>query len=297
MMWLKGVGVGLAVAILILVGLCLLQLQDRPAELALGERVVIQGPGGELVYYRSGEGETVILLPSFARSASDFNALTDALHRAGYRTLALQPRGIEGSELGEWRVGLQDYAADVAAMLDAEEIVRVGAVIGHAYGNRVARVFASRYPERVGVLVLLAAGGEGPPAAKVSAAVRTAVFGFDGAARTDAIQYSFFASGNVPPASWVTGWYPLAALQQARATTAQTYDSWSDGGRAPMLVLQPAEDRAAPADQSAVFAERYAGRVTRHVIAGSGHALLPEQPAEVAALILGYLNQTQHGAL
>ena len=137
MMWLKGVGVGLAVAILILVGLCLLQLQDRPAELALGERVVIQGPGGELVYYRSGEGETVILLPSFARSASDFNALTDALHRAGYRTLALQPRGIEGSELGEWRVGLQDYAADVAAMLDAEEIVRVGAVIGHAYGNRV----------------------------------------------------------------------------------------------------------------------------------------------------------------
>lgn len=285
-------GIAAVVTIVALPGFAL--LRDRPAEPAVGERMLIRGPAGDLVYHRHGAGEAIVLLPSFARSASDFNALAEALAEAGYRTLALQPRGVEGSALGGWQVSLHDYAADVAALLDAEGLERVRAVVGHAYGNRVARMFAVDFPARVDRLILLAAGGGKPPAPAVSAAIRKAVFGLDGPARVAAIGFAFFADGRVPP-SWVRGWYPRAALQQTRATTMQDYAEWSHGGSAPMLVLQPADDRPAPAEDSEAFAGRHRERVTRHLVAGAGHALLPEKPVEVAARILDYLGVAGRG--
>lgn len=263
-------------------------LQDRRAEAAAGTRIVIGGPAGDLVYHRLGQGEAVVLLPSFARSAADFNQLAQALADAGYRSLAIQPQGIEGSAFGSLDVSLADYAADIAAVLDAEGVATAHAVVGHAYGNRVARVFAVNHPERVRKLVLLAAGGGKPPPPDINAAIRKAVFGFDSAARDAAIALAFFA-GETVPAAWVKGWYPLAALHQTRATTAQSYSSWSHGGSAPMLILQPADDTAAAPADSEKLAAQLGERATRHVIANAGHALLPEQPEAVAAHILRYL--------
>lgn len=278
----------LVILMLLLAGLGVI-LQNRPAEPAAGERVVITGPGGDLVYHRLGQGDAVVLLPSFARSAADFNRLAQALADAGYRSLAVQPRGIEGSAFGTLDVSLADYAADIAAVLDAEDVAAARAVIGHAYGNRVARVFAVKHPERVRKLVLLAAGGGKPPPPEINAAIRKAVFGFDGEAREAAIALAFFA-GETVPASWVTGWYPLAALHQTRATTAQAYSSWSHGGSAPMLILQPADDTAAAPADSEKLATQLGARATRHVVANAGHALLPEQPESVASHILRYLD-------
>lgn len=285
---LKRIAAGAVVVVTLLAVAGFVLLKDRPAEPAAGERITIRGPAGDLVYHRLGVGETIVLLPSFARSASDFNALAHTLGAAGYRTLMMQPRGIEGSSLGSFDAGLGDYAADVAAVLDAEGISSVRAIIGHAYGNRVARAFAVHYPHRVDKLILLAAGGGKPPPPEISAAIRTAVFGLSGNRRERAIALAFFA-GDAVPQSWVVGWYPLAALQQARATSAQAYSDWSHGGSTPMLILQPADDRAAPAEDSKVLAERHGGRVVRHVIPHAGHALLPEQPEAVASHILAYL--------
>lgn len=277
----------LAVLTLVLTGLGVI-LQGRPAEAAASERVVITGPGGDLVYHRLGQGAAAILLPSFARSAADFNCLAQALADAGYRSLAVQPRGIEGSALGTLDVSLADYATDVAAVLDAEGVATARGVIGHAYGNRVARGFAVKHPERVRKLVLLAAGGGKPPPPDINAAIRKAVFGFDGEAREAAIALAVFA-GEVVPAAWITGWYPLAALHQTRATTAQAHSSWSHGGSTSMLIPQPADDTAAAPADSKKLAAQLVARATRHVIANAGHAPLPEQPEAVASHILRYL--------
>ena len=151
----KRIAIGLAGLVTLLAAISLVLLHDRPAEPVTGERLLITGPAGDLVYHRLGSGEAVVLLPSFARSAADFNALARALAEAGYRTLALQPRGIEGSALGGLDPSLRDYAADIVAMLEAEGVDRAKAVVGHAYGNRVARVFAVHFPDRVQKLVLL----------------------------------------------------------------------------------------------------------------------------------------------
>ncbi|ENO81120.1 putative hydrolase [Thauera sp. 27] len=284
----RSVACTLIVILLLIAGLIVV-LQDRRAEAAAGTRIVIGGPAGDLVYHRLGQGEAVVLLPSFARSAADFNQLAQALADAGYRSLAIQPQGIEGSAFGSLDVSLADYAADIAAVLDAEGVATAHAVVGHAYGNRVARVFAVNHPERVRKLVLLAAGGGKPPPPDINAAIRKAVFGFDGAARDAAIALAFFA-GETVPAAWVKGWYPLAALHQTRATTAQSYSSWSHGGSAPMLILQPADDTAAAPADSEKLATQLGERATRHVIANAGHALLPEQAEAVALHILRYLD-------
>ncbi|MDG2051844.1 MAG: alpha/beta fold hydrolase [Myxococcota bacterium] len=87
-------------------------------------------------------------MPSFGRSVSDFNELAIGLSEAGHRTIAWQPRGIDGSTLPSGEIDLLDSAGDVLAVLDAELLER-SILVGHAYGNRVARAFASVYPDRV----------------------------------------------------------------------------------------------------------------------------------------------------
>lgn len=270
-------------------------VRDRPARAPEGERVVIHGAAGELVYYRQGRGPAVVLLPSFARSASDFDGLASGLAAAGFTTLALQPRGVDGSAFGSWAPSLKDFAADVVAVLDAEGGVRARAVLGHAFGNRVARALATHYPERLDTLVLFSAGGETPPPDDVSAAIRKAIFGLDGSSRDEAIHFAFFADGNRVPPEWRSGWYPAAGILQTRATIAQPPASWRGGGQTRMLVLQPQEDKPAPPERSTRLAADFPDRVTLRVIAGAGHALLPERPQEVLDNVLGFLRTVGEG--
>jgi pimeloyl-ACP methyl ester carboxylesterase len=282
----------LLVALLaLLLTLAFVSLRDNPARSALGERRVTRSGEAKIHYFASGDAAApaVALLPSYARSASDFNELAAELNGAGYRTLAMQPRGIDGSTLPSWQMTLHGYAEDLRAVLDAEAITEPVAVVGHAYGNRVARTFASDFPDSTQALVLLAAGGAEPAAPEVTAAIPKALIGtWPEATRRRAIALGFFAEGNAVPDYWMAGWYPRAGIAQARATANTPFVEWGAGGRAPILILQPAEDAAAPSG-AAALAKRFPDRVELVVIEGAGHALLPEQPAEVAREILLYL--------
>lgn len=267
-----------------------LALQDRPARPALGERRTAQGQAGAVTYFASGSGAPVVLLPSFARSASDFNELAAALNQAGYRSLAVQPRGVEGSALGRYGATLHDFAGDVLAVLQAEHASAPVALVGHAFGNRVARTVASDFPDRVARLVLLSGGGEMPTPHEAGRAVSTALFGFWSASmRREAVGRAFFAdSANVPP-DWENGWYPLSGLVQTRATALTPFAEWGGGGQAPVLIVQARSDRLAPAPMAHRMVERYPARVTWREIDGAGHAMLPEQPALIAREVLAFL--------
>ena len=280
-----------AVLLAVLVMLAFVALRDIPARDARGERRETRSGDAEIHYFASGDASAppVALLPSYARSASDFNELVAELNGAGYRTLAMQPRGIDGSTLPSWRMTLHGYAADLRAVLDAEGIAEPIAVVGHAYGNRVARTFASDFPERTMALVLLAAGGEGPTPPEVAAAISKAVIGaWPEATRRRAIALAFFALGNAVPDHWMAGWYPRAGIAQGGATADTPFGEWGAGGGAPILILQPAEDAAAPGG-AAALRSRFPDRVEMVVIEGAGHALLPERPEQVAREILLYL--------
>lgn len=235
-----------------------------------------------------GRGVPIIFIPSLGRSVDDFDDLSKRLARAGYQTILPEPRGIGSSSGPLDGITLHDLAADVAAVLQA-----VGGgpaiVVGHAFGNRIARVVATDHPHLVKQVVLLAAGGLVPMSAKTQEAFNRV---FDPTlprgGRLDAIQSAFFASGQ-DATVWEDGWYIAVAKAQQAATRATPLMEYWAGGSAPILVLQATEDAIAVPENSERLAQEFPDRVRVIPIPKAGHAMLPEQPDLIASVILGNL--------
>ena len=268
-------------------------LRDNPARPAVGEaREALSGDA--IIEYRASGPKTgvpVLLFPSFARSAADFNELVGALSQAGFHTLAVQPRGIEGSSLPPGEFTYHTYAGDLAAVLDAEGVRVPAHVIGHAYGNRIARTFATDHPERTRAVVLLAAGGVDPTPPAVTEAIGKAMINaYPEPDRREAVAFAFFAEGNTVDEDWMRGWYPHAGLAEQAATPSTPYEEWGHAGSAPILVIQPTEDAAA-ASGGGLLKEAHPDRVDLVYAEGAGHALLPERPELVARETLRFLSE------
>ena len=181
-------------------------------------------------------------------------------------------------------------AADVAAVIRSIGGTDATAhVVGHAFGNRVARMTATEHPQVVESVILLACGGAVRPAADDAAALQ-AVFdeSLDEAAHLAAVARAFFSEGN-DASVWAGGWHPLVAFFQAAATELLDVSHWWDAGLAPVLVVQPADDVIAAPENAFDIVERLGARARLVTIPDAGHALLPEQPAATLTAILGWL--------
>ena len=256
---------------------------------AVGEARVTDRDGRLIEYYVSGTGAPVMLIASVGREASDFNELVMALNEAGYRTLAVEAPGIGRSALPAEPITLWDLADDVAAIAFVEATGPVF-VIGHAFGNRVARAFATRHGAR-GV-VTLAAGGKVPIADDAKDALLTCFKPWVATkARREAVRTGFFAEGNAIPDHWMRGWHGDTLQVQAAATQAVPADHWWGAGDAPLLVVQAGQDTIAPKAHTAdLLVEEFGGRVTVVDIDQAGHALLPEQPGLIAQAVTRFLD-------
>jgi pimeloyl-ACP methyl ester carboxylesterase len=164
-------------------------------------------------------------------------------------------------------------------------------VVGHAFGNRVARMVATLYPELVESVVLLACGGLVPPSPAAGAALR-AVFNTDLTPEKHlaAVSTAFFANGN-DASVWAGGWHADVAVAQAVADRATPPATWWKAGRSDVLVVQPAEDVIALPENATNIVETLGSRASMITIPHAGHALLPEQPAAVAVALLTWLNR------
>lgn len=254
------------------------------------QRTVVDGPAGPLEVHVEGDREAVALLASLGRGGDDFSDLSARLAAAGYCALALEPRGVGGSSSPLRDVTMADLADDVAAVIDALAD-GPATVAGHAFGNRVARMVATRYPEAVESVVLLACGGLVPRAPEVTAAMLS-VFdvALDPRARLDAVGRAFFAPGH-DPSAWRDGWHAATAAAQAAATDSTPVEDWWTAGSADVLVVQPADDVVAVPENATRIVEMLGERARLVTIPDAGHALLPEQPAAVAEALLTWLER------
>jgi pimeloyl-ACP methyl ester carboxylesterase len=237
-----------------------------------------------------GEGPTVVLLPSSGRGVEDFDDLSTRLAQAGYRAVLPQPRGI-GRSVGPLEgLTMHDLGADVAAVVKAVGGAPV-TIVGHAFGNRVARVVATDHPALVQQVILLAAGGMVPPSPETQEAQRRA---YDASLPRDeqlaARRRAYFATGN-NPAPWEGDWHRGARQAQAAANRATPVQEWWAAGSVPILVLQGTEDAIAPPENAKLLAKEYGDRVSIVEIQGAGHAMLAEQPERIASAILAYLRR------
>jgi len=237
-----------------------------------------------------GKGPRVVMIPSLGRPADDFDDLARRLRTAGFRTAQLQPRGIGASAGPMSGQTLFDLAGDAALVI---ETLGGGPafLVGHAFGQRVARALAASRPELVKAVVLLAAGGKVPIPEKARAALEAC---FDARLTPEQhlenVRIAFFAPGNDPKV-WRGGWFAETARHQAAASQATPMARWWGGGVAPMLVVQALQDAISLPSNGRQLVQEFGERVTLVEIDRAGHAMLPEQPVAIANAVLWYLTR------
>jgi pimeloyl-ACP methyl ester carboxylesterase len=88
---------------------------------------------------------------------------------------------------------------------------------------------------------------------------------------------------------WRGGWNTPAMRMQLAALRATGPETWTGAGSAPVLIIQAADDLIAPRANAEILARTYPDRVRVALLAHAGHAMLPEQPAEIARLVIAEL--------
>ena len=234
-----------------------------------------------------GRGPAIVLLPSLARDSEDYDAVAEGLASAGYRVLRPQPRGILGSRGPMDGITLHDLARDIAEVIKAHGGGRA-VVVGHAYGNWVARMTATDYPELVRGVVIAAAAAKSFPAELSAAVTHAGDLALSDEQRLAALRLGFFAPGN-DPSVWLTGWHPQVRASQRAAAAATPQKEWWPGGTVPLLDLQAEHDPFKPPEKRNEMKDEFGDRVTVAVIPDASHALMPEQPTAVVDALVGWI--------
>ncbi len=248
--------------------------------------------GAHLGVHDVGDGPGVVLVPSLGRGAADYVDLADRLAAAGFRAVAIDPRGVGGSTGLMRGLDLHRLAEDVlevAAWMDGGPVH----LVGHGFGHRVVRCAAADSPDQVRSVVLLGAGGLLDADDAVEAdQVRLLFSPTPEAERQTLIAEVFFAPGG-DSTPWREGWWPDAAQLQAFATRCTPIEAWWQAGDVPVLVVQPMQDRLAPVGNGRLLVEQLGARARLVEIDGAGHALLPEQPVAVADHLIGFCSRVE----
>jgi pimeloyl-ACP methyl ester carboxylesterase len=121
---------------------------------------IVTAGAASIETYVDGQGPAVVIIPSYGRdSGDDFDLLSAALVDAGYRVLCPQPRGVASSVGPMTGVGFDDMAHDIATVIDTLAD-GPAVVLGHAFGDFVARATAVHHCDKVSAVILAAASGK-----------------------------------------------------------------------------------------------------------------------------------------
>jgi pimeloyl-ACP methyl ester carboxylesterase len=241
----------------------------------------------EIDVIAEGRGPLIVLLPSRGRDSEDYDEVAAGLAKAGFRVLRPQPRGMHASKGPLKDITLHDLARDVATVIEREN-AGPAVIVGHAYGNWVARMTAVDHPKQVRGIVLAAAAAKKFPPRLSQLVSKSADASVPEAERLAAMQEIFFASGN-DPRIWLKGWWAEASEAQQVAARAVKQSDWWAAGNVPLFDLQAGIDPFKPKGTENELKDEFPDRVTVAVIPNASHALLPEQPAAVVEAVAGWV--------
>ena len=232
--------------------------------------------------------EVIVLLTDRGLGAIGFLSFLPRLVEAGYRTVALNPRGVEASDGPLDGLTLHDFAADVAGVIERLGVGPVH-VLGQGFGNRVARCLAADRRDLVRSIILMAADGQ----VEGDAEARSALDRLSGGQRAEGERLADLQAALFAPTSDASVWLDLSLWGDVRraqddANRVTPREEWLDGGTDPMLVIQGRHDRLAPLANGRWLRERLGERVQLVELASSGHALFPEQPDEIVEAIRSF---------
>jgi pimeloyl-ACP methyl ester carboxylesterase len=265
--------------------------QDNPDE--DGSRIV-DLTNAKIEIFSQGKGDVVVLLPGGSLNVDYLANLARSLDASGYRAVRINPRGAGASTGAADGVTLHALADDVAGVIKQLDVGPVW-VAGHAFGNRVARMLASDHPEMVKGVILLAAGGKVEPTPDAQKALATI---FD--SRTsdsdylDAMQYMVGDPADRAPAGEALkrSRAPQAGpIQRTAGMSAKLTDWWAPPGQVPFLILQGANDQAAPPQNGEMLKADLGDRATLVNIPSAGHLMVVTKPDVVSKEIVQFIRR------
>jgi 3-oxoadipate enol-lactonase/4-carboxymuconolactone decarboxylase len=257
----------------------------------------IEANGTTLNYELSGPSGAPVVV--FSNSLGTSLAMWDPLvpHLRGrYRVLRYDTRGHGASQVRDERAEVEDLAEDLIGLLDALDIPRAH-VVGLSLGGMTGQAAASRHPDRVISLTLMATAAFMPSEASWNERAETVR-----AKGTAAIVEATMGR-------WFTPGFPDTAPDAVAPVREQFVDTDAAGyavccnaiGRmdlrpvlnriiAPTLVIAGRDDPATP---PAMAEEICAGipQAELVVLPKAAHLLAVEQPAAAAAHLLGFLDR------
>lgn len=237
-----------------------------------------------------GAGDPVVLLANAGCSIGYFDDLASTLATSAFQAICINMRGVGESYGSLDDATLHDLAADVAGAI---EILGCGPahLIGHAFGNRIARCLAADCPSLVRKVVVLAAGGLiAPPTGPIGTHFRNAsevrMNGSDCVTRLGARWLSPASDPRILSA--VECWPAVFIAHLGTSRNVPLHEWWS-AGTAPLLVVQGLDDEAAVPGNGYALREQCGERVRVVDLPHAGHFMLLEQPEAVAGAVLEFL--------
>jgi pimeloyl-ACP methyl ester carboxylesterase/uncharacterized RmlC-like cupin family protein len=272
----------------------------------------IHSPEGADIYVRSGgSGPAAVLLHGYAENSDSWAPLAADLMK-DHTVVVPDLRGIGRSSKPEGGYDKKTQAKDIRAVVTALGYDRTF-VVAHDIGNMVAYAYAASYPDKVEKLVVMDApipgiepwneillnpgvwhfNFHGPDAERLVAGRERIYldriwndFTAD-PSKPDEATRNFFAATYAQPGGMRAGFAQFTAFSQD-AKDNQVFEQT----KLTMPVLAVGGEKSFGALQ-AVIMRHVAANVQEAVIAGSGHWLMEERPAETVALIRGFLDAAQ----
>ena len=258
----------------------------------------VDADGARLRTSVRGSGPPLLLITGLGASLDLGVPFERELAARGLQVISFDAPGIGQSSPYRWPRRMPGIARTVELILDALGYERVD-VLGVSLGGVIAQQLAHQAPHRVRRLVLAATGPglgglPGSPRVLLSLATprryyqpdyyrRIAGRVYGGAARRDP---DALLHGS--PARFIERPTPRGYFGQIYAITGWTSIPWLRTLRQQTLVLAGDDDPIVPVINGRILAWCIPG-ARLHVVRGGGHLFLLERPAEIAALVAGFL--------
>jgi pimeloyl-ACP methyl ester carboxylesterase len=236
----------------------------------------------------AGHGPVLCLLPGLGRPSEDLDPLATRLVAAGFRVVQPDPRGCGGSTGAMEALTLHDLAADIAAVIEASGAANV-TIIGHAFGNRIARTAAADRPDLVNRVILLGCSGKVQPTPAIAEAIRLAqAVDTPPDVRAEAVRAAWYGKGR-DISVWMEGWSQTVMTSYLAAAAATDVADWWTAGSAEVLIVQGLDDVSAPPENGRLLKAEIGERATLIELNGVGHAVPVEDPDGVAEVLIRHL--------
>ena len=263
--------------------------QPTRGRVRLQQHRKIEVSGATLECTLCGSGIPVVLLANAGCSIGYFHDLARVLTAGGLQTISVNMRGVGESRGSLDGITVHDLAADVGGVLEAVDCGPAH-LVGHAFGNRVARCLAVDRPSLVRSVTLLAAGGLIGPATPLGTSFRNATeVKMNGSDCVTVLGARWLSPASDPKILAQVECWPAVLLAHLATSRGMALEDWWGAGTAPILVIQGLDDEAAPPGNGHALREQFGERVRVIDLPRAGHFLLLEQPEAVTRAVAEFV--------